>query len=773
MRLFRSLPASTLSAALAVALLTPACTTPGSSPEAAGRAGSGGLSGLDYAGDQSALVALDRDLAAAGRQVASLTEIATRLSAVLRDPAATYAAKQAAAQRLGTLPPADVLRGENRATLAAMLLNDQHVNLARLALDSVPGADIDALYVEALPRATGLAQLALVQSAGNRRIAAATPTLAPALADQDPAFAAAVAKALGQIGTPEALRALQQVNPATAPVLEAQLVAAAHVGGPEALALYEHLAGRADAPAGVRAAATRAQLFAAPNGAARLSAVLAGQDATAKAAAIEAITSLPSADLVSAVTAQLPTLDAGTQAAVVTALGQTGAPAVVAAIVPLLRSEAATVRAAAITALGRLPGSPDTALQLARIAAGDDVTDAKLARQSLSVLTGPGVAEAVLAQAKSGEPALRVVFIEQLASRNMAEQVPLLLQLRSDPDATIRSAALGALADIAPASVQPELIAWTIAATDPTEQSRALRALAAVTLRHRSAGERSRAIVTALEQAEPAVAVRLLPVLPRIGDQASAEAAARLALRDDPTESAAAASALYRWPNEAGLAPLVTLAEQAKPAVIRAAASTAALRMLERTRTLADAPLRGFVQRLLVTATEADVRSRLVYLLGRASDAETLAYAQQLRSDQGLAEAAGDAVLAMQARQAGRPDVRASVGERHAGVILDGKRNTVWGAPATAGQWIEIDFHATRPVRRLVFENGEFNYPEHLEIFVADDPATPGPAVASAPGQPHRTTIELPKVAHGRYLIIRHTQTREDSWWGMSELSID
>ena len=107
------------------------------------------------------------------------------------------------------------------------------------------------------------------------------------------------------------------------------------------------------------------------------------------------------------------------------------------------------VRAAAITALGHLPGSSEIALLLAGIAAGDKPEDARLARQSLSRLNGPGVAETVIAQATNGEQPIRVVFLEQLASRNVTSSVPLLLNTRHDPNAAIRSAALGSLAEIA------------------------------------------------------------------------------------------------------------------------------------------------------------------------------------------------------------------------------------------------------------------------------------------------------------------------------------
>lgn len=755
--------------ALSLALLLTSCRTRTSTPPP--------LTALDYAGDQQALVALDLEIARAGTEPARQAALVDRLITTLRDTRATPAARQAAAQRLSLFPAALLTGGENAAYFVTLLADPPQSNLGRLALDLAPGAAVDALYLRALESAPDAGRLGLVQSLGNRRVAAAVERLAALLDVADPALAAAAVKSLGQIGTAEALAALRRApNPAAPAVVAARLAAADRLGGAAAAEEFRLLAGNLSVAPHLRAAAVRGLLFAEPDAAAeQFVAAIASGDAELKPVVIEAIAAHPSAQLVPALHRHLASWDAPTQAAVISALGRRGDAAAVPAAVEATRHADPAVRAAAIVALGQLPGSPATAGLLAGVAAGDDIDDAKLARQSLARLNGPGVAEAVLAGAESGETPLRVVFLEQIAARNMTGSLELLLRMRHDPSAHVRSAALGSLAEIAPASVQPAVLAWAVAATDTGEQGRALRALANVTLRHTDPTQRSAAIIQVLESATPAVIVRLLPVLPRIGGIESARSASRLALRDDPTVASAAVATLSRWSDPDALPLLVDVAEQTTSDPIRVAAARGAVGYLNRTRGLSSPELSALLSRLLAVARDDQVRSGLTYLLSRCSDDAALALAEKLKAEPALATVANDAVLGIRANRAGTPGLTATANTDQLDNLTDGRLNTRWAAPATLGQAITVDFHSTRPVRQVVLDGGtsQWGFPEQVEIIVSDDPKQMPPPAASVPGKQGKMTIDLPPGLRGRYLIIRHAVDDADSWWGMAELVID
>lgn len=773
--------------AVAAILALGACETPSTSPAANAGATPAStanaqpatlnptLASLSYAGSQQPVADLDRSIAEAGHDHPRLTAIATHLVALLRDPATTFAARQTICQRLGELPADVVLTDDSRPLFAAMLRDEKLVNLARLTLENMPGDAVDALYLDALSQPPGLARLAMIQSVGNRRLPAAVATLTPLLGDPDPAVAAAAAVALGHIATPASLTSLTSApNPSAPAVVEAELVAADKIGGDQAIQIYNHLREDAQAPAPLRHAALHQLIVAQPDQAARrISETLSADDAGAKAVAIETVATLTAPGLAGQLGANLASWDAPTQVAVITALGRKGDAAAVPAVTAAASNSDPAIRAAALEALGFLPGTPETARLLAGIIVGDNSDDQKLARQSLARLNGPGVSAAIRDGAQTGDIPLRAVFIEQLALRHATEDLSLLLSMRRDPDPVVRAAALGALGDLAPGSDQAEILAWAREATDPTEQARALRALANVSLRIRDVATRARAVTDTIEHAETSVALRLLPVLPRIGGEASAASAARLALRNDPTLANAAVAALGRWSDSSGLDSLVDVAAKTSSDSIRKSATDAALRLLERDRSVESAKLGECVSRLLPQTAGDAARIRLVRLLGRCTDDASLAIAQKLTSEPALAAEAGDAVLAIQARRAGPPVATASEG--WAATLLDGNPRTAWGVPATADQWIQVDFKAVRPVHQLTLDQSQHpdSYPERYEVFVTDDPQSPGAAVASGPGQSGKTVITLPAGTRGRYLIIRNTVERRNSWWGASDLLVD
>ena len=735
------------------------------------------LRALAHDGTKEPLKALEREIAAAGNDATALAALGRSLVAALSDPQTSSAARQYIAEQIGKLPASAVLTADSTPVFRAMLLDDAQVNLARLALDRQPGASIDKLLLEALDDArTETTRIALVQSLGQRQVTDAVTPLARLSRDQNPAVAAAAVKALSLISTQNSLRALQNLPETQPHVLAGRIAVAGHVGGAEGIRALRAIHEKSSIDAVTRAVALRELLFAEPALASeRLARALKSASPAERAVLVESIVAVPGASIVPALGAALPSFPAETQAAVLEALGQRGEATAVPFVAEATSHADPNVRAAALTALGYLPGNPDTAMLLARLIARGESADAKVARSSLARLSGPGVADVVINQATRGETSLRVVFIEQLASRYTTEAVPLLLGFRQDPSVAVRIAALNALADLAPGSEQATLLDWTLAAEDTNEQARALRALANVSLRIADPAARAQRVAAAIEQAEPAVALRMLPVLGRIGGTQAAESASRLALRDQANLASAAVTTLSRWTDPSALVSLVSVAERSSSDSIRAAAWQSATRLLERFRSIPSNELTTAISRLLNASDDIAGRRRLVYLLGRANDEEALSLATRLQSDENLRADATDAALAIRANRAGKPVVRTSTGAWALKNLMDGALDTHWTTSASAGHWIELDFHLSRPIRQVVLDGGNRpdNIPAHVEIYVTDDLANPGPVRASGNGQRSRTVIDLPRDTHGRYLIIRHTETREDGWWSVAELLID
>ncbi len=766
--------------------LVAGCTAPATTPiapaapqpiAAESASASSPLKLLDYSGSQQSLEALDRAIVAAGADATKVSALVRDLVELLKQPDATFTAQQAAGQRLGQLLSRADDIATAVATLAPLLTDERLANVARLALEPVPGAAVDAAFLHALAEADNGNRLALVQSIGNRRIASAVPALTSLLSDKDEHIAAAATKALGQIGNTAALAALTGApNPAARPMIEARLACAWRLPTADGTAVFQSVFADARVSAAQRAFAWRALLDREPSEAVqRIDRVLTGEDIVAQRIALEAIATLPAKELAPTLLSKLDSYDAPTKSAVIAALARRHEAALVPAAAKALADPDPAVRTTALAALGQLPGNADVANQLAQFLVTVSGDDAKLARQSFARLNGPGVNDAILAGAASGEPRLRAVWLEMIGLRGMTEALPLLWKIRADPDGGVRAAAVRAAGEIAPASDQAAMLAWTIAATDSQEITRAQRALVSISQRNHDAVARDHLITDAVDRGGPADQLRLLPAVTRLGDTPALECTGRLALSPAANVASAAIDALARWPERSALPLLVAAAEKSPLDDARQAAVKGAIGFLERTRVAPSAEPSEVVARLLAVAKPRETRQSLLLLLGRGASSPALALAEKLQTDTTLADDARDAALAIHANQVWPPVVTASAGTGQLGNLTDGNAKTAWSAPANTDQWIQVDCKKVRPMRRITLDEtgrpGDF--PGKVEVFVTDDPAQPGTVRASATGRREKTVIDLPAGIRGRYLIIKATPKRATGTWSITELQID
>lgn len=737
------------------------------------------LPDINYSGSQSALMALDAEISAARQEPAKLAAIADRLVGIIRDAESTFAARQAACQRLGLVLQAVPGPEFDRALriLRPLLTNERDVDLARLALEPLPGPAVDDVFVEALDTSSGRARVGLIQALGARRATAAVPALGKLMEDATPDVAAAAIAALGEIGAPAAMSVLEKAPPAHAmEAVRARLAAAARAASPEAESTLARIQDDAAVPPALRAAALRIRLASDREAAGRkVAAVLRGTEWIMKEAALDAAADLPAAGVVPELAGAFPDFDPPTRVAALSLFARMRDAAAVPVTMQASTDNRPEVRAAAVQALGFLPGSAEVAGLLAKVASDSANPNAKVARESLARLTGSGVAETILSGARKGEAALRATFLGQLALRGATDAVPILVDARGDPDARIRSAAVAALGDLGSMEQQPVLIEWATGAQDEGEQSNALRALVDLTLRDPSIETRGAAIYAALEKAAPEIALRLLPALQRLGGVAGAACAARLAVGGSAALAEAAAGALTRWPDHTALPSLAQVSETAAIPGVRQTALEGALRHLERNRDPWSPATTQIVSRLVSAAPDTESRSRLLEILGRASDRKAISVANLAGRDPKLAARAREVTEVIRANLAGSPAVRTSSNAENAPHLVDGKTNTRWNVAAREGEWLEIEFRRTRPIRRVTLEQGgrADEFPERYEVHVSDDRRQPGAVLASGTGQRGRTIIELPAGTRGRCVIVKNTADRADSQWSVFELYVD
>ncbi len=190
---------------------------------------------------------------------AKLKEIEKSLIAVLASDA-TYAGKQFVCRELSIIGTE-----QSVPTLAKMLTDEKLSDMARYALERIPGAAVDAALREAMAKTGGKVKVGIINSLGERRDAKAAAALSKLIGDSDEMVACAAAAALGKIGGPEATEAMAKAKGTASGrlrmvVLDAYLKCADKLAAEgkkkDANAIYKELY-EPDMPAVVRTAALR------------------------------------------------------------------------------------------------------------------------------------------------------------------------------------------------------------------------------------------------------------------------------------------------------------------------------------------------------------------------------------------------------------------------------------------------------------------------------------------------------------------------------------
>jgi type 1 glutamine amidotransferase/HEAT repeat protein len=116
---------------------------------------------------------------------------------------AKYAGKQYACRELSIIGT-----DQSVPVLAGMLTDQEYSDMARYALERIPGEAVNKALVAALTKAEGKAKIGIVNSLGERGCVAATAEIAKCTGGSDKMLCGAAISALGKIGCADAVKAL-------------------------------------------------------------------------------------------------------------------------------------------------------------------------------------------------------------------------------------------------------------------------------------------------------------------------------------------------------------------------------------------------------------------------------------------------------------------------------------------------------------------------------------------------------------------------------------
>ncbi|NLF70760.1 MAG: hypothetical protein GX575_17155 [Candidatus Anammoximicrobium sp.] len=603
---------------------------------------------------RTALAAIEAELRAASP--AQLPELEDKLLKILQSSQASTDAKAWVCRQLRHMGSE-----KSAAALAGLLAEGQLETIARWALQSIPGEQVDAALRAALDAVPTDLKAGVLQTIGARRDRHAVAVVARLAGDPNPAVAEAALYALGQIGGADALAAIQT---ATVPpglqqyrqhaVLRCAERLADDGQAAESAKLYRRVFGDADDDAVIRTAALRGVLLAEKAQAADFAiAALQDGDAGLRMSAAKLVCEGGCPKLIGAVFASLPTLPAATQAALLELVND---PTALPAVTEAARRGDEAVRAAALGALGRVGDAASVALLL-ETATGDRGAPQAAARQSLARVRGAEVDATLAAAAQAGELRQRTEAIRALAARSVLSATPVLLKLAEDADEAIRIEAWRALGDLASAQTLPALVKLLAAAPSAGQRQAAEQALIAVCQRAPDPDSAAASVSAGLPGAIADVRGPLLRVLARVPSDRSLEVLRAAAQDADPAVRDTAIRGLADWPDARAIADLPQIARTAESLPHKVLALRGLIRMAGLPGGRAPAETAALLGEALTLAPRPEEKKAALAALGDVAHPAALELAGSCLTDKDLEVEAAVAVVKIAKRvQSGHPD---------------------------------------------------------------------------------------------------------------------
>ena len=194
-----------------------------------------------------------------------MAKLEKSLLSVLKSPDATRAGKDFICRQLSIIGTK-----QSVPVLAKMLTDNEYSDMARYALERIPGSAVDAALRDVLPAASGRPKVGIVDSLGQRRDAKAVDALGKLLDDSDETVAVAAAAALGRIADEQSTKILARAKDKTTGKLKMRVMDSylscadrlvADGKKPQALAIYKELQ-KQELPKPIRTAAAKSMIAA-------------------------------------------------------------------------------------------------------------------------------------------------------------------------------------------------------------------------------------------------------------------------------------------------------------------------------------------------------------------------------------------------------------------------------------------------------------------------------------------------------------------------------
>ena len=341
----------------------------------------------------------------------------------------------------------------------------------------------------------------------------------------------------------------------------------------------------------------------------------------------------------------VPKLAPARQVELAAALADRGDSAALPAILTLLSAaKDADVRATAVRAVGALGGGAEVAVLKQSLAAPDPERAA--ARRALTVLRGKDVTPALVDAAKTSAAALRPAFIEILADRRALSALPDLVAAAVDGDATVRSAAMRALARLGGPEQIPGMVKGVLKSAAGGERDEAERALVMVCTQGAGREKAAAAFLEQFKGADDAARQALLPTVGRVGGAGAIAIVDGLLADADAAKRKLGLTALTKWPDATVAPRLLELLGKAEAPAEREMLLNALIRIAPLPdNKLNDKQKLDLLQKTMTLCQRDEDRKRVLERANAIRTIDTLRFVMPYLDDPKLAEPACQSVV--------------------------------------------------------------------------------------------------------------------------------
>ena len=534
----------------------------------------------DYGQSRKSLSELSDFIKGAYGSADELKKIESRLLEFLNSEA-TLAGKQFVCRQLSI-----VGSEQSVGTLASMLVKPETSDMARYALERIPGEAVNEALRGALGKAGGTVKAGIINTLAMRGDNESVGPIGELIYDSDASVASAAAAGLGRIGGAKAAALLGKAKGKTGGVLLIQVLDAylscadgflESGSQAEAIKIYEELYS-SDVPGPIRAAALKGIVGAGTEKSTEvILSALRDDDAVICSVAAGLVREAKGID-VGAIAAEINKLPEIVQVQLLSSLGERGDESAAAFIVEATRSEDSDVRIAALKALGSF-GTAANVVLLAHMAAGTKGAEREAARESLYRLRGDEVDRAIMGGLTKSEGAVKAELVRSLSSRNMTAGNRILLETVRDTDRNVRLESIRGLREMGTPQMIVPLARLLREERHEVEVKEIEKAIVGVS---RKAPDKNTKILNHMINTieEKQVRISLLRVAGELGDSNSLEVI-RAALKDEDSDlQMGAIRALSSWPDGEPACDLLEVVKKSDEEVKRILALRGYIRLL-------------------------------------------------------------------------------------------------------------------------------------------------------------------------------------------------